>query len=117
MEKLSKEKATSKTPMLERSKNNNKKTSKKYNESRDPFFRRLFGRLTNKKERAKIRQNLGNLMEQDSYTFRYCPWFLWCTAFILITFNIILTFILSLTYIYSAYNNFLLSINIIFYIP
>ena len=51
MEKLSKEKATSKTPMLERSKNNNKKTSKKYNESRDPFFRRLFGRLTNKKER------------------------------------------------------------------
>ena len=115
MEKLSKEKATSKTPMLEHNKRNNKKTSKKYNESRDPFFRRLFGRLTNKKERAKIRQNLGNLMEQDSYTFRYCPWFLWCTAFILITFNIILTFILSLTYIYSAYNNFLLSINIIFY--
>ena len=120
MEKLSKENATSKTPMLENEKNikkENKKIKTKYNETRrDPFFCRLFGRLNNKKERAKIRQNLGSLMEQPSYTFRYCPWFLWCTAFILIVFNIILTYVLFLTYVYSAYNNFLLSLNIIFYI-
>ena len=118
MEKLSKENATSKTPMLQKEKKllKEKKKIKSYAQSRDPFFRRLFGRLNNKKERAKVRQNLGSLMEQPSYTFRYCPWFLWCTALILIIFNIILTYVLFLSYEYSAYNNFLLSINIIFYI-
>ena len=118
MEKLSKENATSKTPMLQKEKNllKEKKKIKNNAQSRDPFFRRLFGRLNNKKERAKVRQNLGSLMEQPSYTFRYCPWFLWCTALILIIFNIILTYVLFLSYEYSAYNNFLLSINIIFYI-
>ena len=118
MEKLSKENATSKTPMLQKEKKllKEKKKIKSNAQSRDPFFRRLFGRLNNKKERAKVRQNLGNLMEQPSYTFRYCPWFLWCTALILIIFNIILTYVLFLSYEYSAYNNFLLSINIIFYI-
>ena len=118
MEKLSKENATSKTPMLQKEKNllKEKKKIKSNAQSRDPFFRRLFGRLNNKKERAKVRQNLGSLMEQPSYTFRYCPWFLWCTALILIIFNIILTYVLFLSYEYSAYNNFLLSINIIFYI-
>ena len=34
-----------------------KQEKEKYGESRDPFYRRLFGRLNNKKERAKIRQN------------------------------------------------------------
>jgi len=118
MEKLSKENATSKTPMLQKEKKllKEKKKIKSNAQSRDPFFRRLFGRLNNKKERAKVRQNLGSLMEQPSYTFRYCPWFLWCTALILIIFNIILTYVLFLSYEYSAYNNFLLSINIIFYI-
>jgi hypothetical protein len=118
MEKLYKENATSKTPMLQKEKNllKEKKKIKNNAQSRDPFFRRLFGRLNNKKERAKVRQNLGSLMEQPSYTFRYCPWFLWCTALILIIFNIILTYVLFLSYEYSAYNNFLLSINIIFYI-
>ena len=118
MEKLSKENATSKTPMLQKEKKllKEKKKIKRNAQSRDPFFRRLFGRLNNKKERAKVRQNLGSLMEQPSYTFRYCPWFLWCTALILIIFNIILTYVLFLSYEYSAYNNFLLSINIIFYI-
>jgi len=118
MEKLSKENATSKTPMLQKEKKllKEKKKIKSNAQSRDPFFRRLFGRLNNKKERAKVRQNLGSLMEQPSYTFRYCPWFLWCTALILIIFNIILTYVLFLSYEYSAFNNFLLSINIIFYI-
>ena len=118
MEKLSKENATSKTPMLQKEKKllKEKKKIKSNAQSRDPFFRRLFGRLNNKKERAKVRQNLGSLMEQPSYIFRYCPWFLWCTALILIIFNIILTYVLFLSYEYSAYNNFLLSINIIFYI-
>ena len=104
--------------MLQKEKNllKEKKKIKSNAQSRDPFFRRLFGRLNNKKERAKVRQNLGSLMEQPSYTFRYCPWFLWCTALILIIFNIILTYVLFLSYEYSAYNNFLLSINIIFYI-
>ncbi len=119
MEKLEKEYATSKSPMLEKEKNLKKAKNKikdKYGESRDPFYRRLFGRLNNKKERAKIRQNLGSLMEQPSYKFRYCPWFLWCTAFIIISFNLILTYALYLTYEFTSYNNFLLTINIIFYI-
>ena len=119
MEKLEKEYATSKSPMLEKEKNSKKAKNKikdKYGESRDPFYRRLFGRLNNKKERAKIRQNLGSLMEQPSYKFRYCPWFLWCTAFIIISFNLILTYALYLTYEFTSYNNFLLTINIIFYI-
>ena len=61
MEKLSKENATSKTPMLQKEKNllKEKKKIKNNAQSRDPFFRRLFGRLNNKKERAKVRQNLG----------------------------------------------------------
>ena len=119
MEKLEKEYATSKSPMLEKEKDLKKAKNKikdKYGESRDPFYRRLFGRLNNKKERAKIRQNLGSLMEQPSYKFRYCPWFLWCTAFIIISFNLILTYALYLTYEFTSYNNFLLTINIIFYI-
>lgn len=119
MEKLEKEYATSKSQMLEKEKNLKKAKNKikdKYGESRDPFYRRLFGRLNNKKERAKIRQNLGSLMEQPSYKFRYCPWFLWCTAFIIISFNLILTYALYLTYEFTSYNNFLLTINIIFYI-
>ena len=119
MEKLEKEYATAKSPMLEKEKNLKKAKNKikdKYGESRDPFYRRLFGRLNNKKERAKIRQNLGSLMEQPSYKFRYCPWFLWCTAFIIISFNLILTYALYLTYEFTSYNNFLLTINIIFYI-
>ena len=119
MEKLEKEYATSKSPMLEKEKNTKKAKNKikdKYGESRDPFYRRLFGRLNNKKERAKIRQNLGSLMEQPSYKLRYCPWFLWCTAFIIISFNLILTYALYLTYEFTSYNNFLLTINIIFYI-
>ena len=119
MEKLEKEYATSKSPMLEKEKNLKKAKNKikdKYGESRDPFYRRLFGRLNNKKERAKIRQNLGSLMEQPSYKFRYCPWFLWCTAFIIISFNLILTYALYLTYEFTSYNNFLLTLNIIFYI-
>ena len=119
MEKLEKEYATSKSPMLEKEKDLKKAKNKikdKYGESRDPFYRRLFGRLNNKKERAKIRQNLGSLMEKPSYKFRYCPWFLWCTAFIIISFNLILTYALYLTYEFTSYNNFLLTINIIFYI-
>jgi hypothetical protein len=119
MEKLEKEYATSKSPMLEKEKDLKKAKNKikdKYGKSRDPFYRRLFGRLNNKKERAKIRQNLGSLMEQPSYKFRYCPWFLWCTAFIIISFNLILTYALYLTYEFTSYNNFLLTINIIFYI-
>ena len=87
MEKLEKENATSKSPMLEQEKKLKKEKNKiknKYGQSRDPFYRRLFGRLNNKKERAKIRENLGSLMEQPSYRFRLCPWNLWCTAFIII---------------------------------
>ena len=106
MEKIEKEE------LLKKEKN---KIKNKYGESRDPFYRRLFGRLNNKKERAKVRQNLGSLMEQPSYSFRLFPWYLWCTAFILISFNIILTYVLYISYEYSAYNNFLLVINIIFY--
>ena len=119
MEKIEKEKSTSKTPMLEKEsklKKEKNKVKNKYNQSRDPFYRRLFGRLNNKKERARIRQNLGSLMEQPLYSFRYCPWYLWCTAFILIVFNFGLTYILYYSYEKTAYNNFLLSINIIFYI-
>ena len=119
MEKIEKEKSTSKTPMLEKEsklKKEKNKVKNKYNQSRDPFYRRLFGRLNNKKERARIRQNLGSLMEQPLYSFRYCPWYLWCTAFILIIFNFGLTYILYYSYEKTAYNNFLLSINIIFYI-
>ena len=106
MEKIEKEE------LLKKEKN---KIKNKYGESRDPFYRRLFGRLNNKKERAKVRQNLGSLMEQPSYSFRLFPWYLWCTAFILISFNIILTYVLYISYEYSAYNSFLLVINIIFY--
>ena len=106
MDKIEKEE------LLKKEKN---KIKNKYGESRDPFYRRLFGRLNNKKERAKVHQNLGSLMEQPSYSFRLCPWYLWCTAFILISFNIILTYVLYISYEYSAYNNFLLVINIIFY--
>ena len=119
MEKIEKEKSTSKTPMLEKEsklKKEKNKVKNKYNQSRDPFYRRLFGRLNNKKERARIRQNLGSLMEQPLYSFRNCPWYLWCTAFILIVFNFGLTYILYYSYEKTAYNNFLLSINIIFYI-
>ena len=119
MEKIEKEKSSSKTPMLEKEsklKKEKNKIKNKYNQSRDPFYRRLFGRLNNKKERAKIRQNLGSLMEQPLYSFRYCPWYLWCTAFILIIFNSVLSYILYYSYEKSAYNNFLLTINIIFYI-
>ena len=119
MEKIEKEKSTSKTPMLEKEsklKKEKNKIKNKYNQYRDPFYRRLFGRLNNKKERARIRQNLGSLMEQPLYSFRYCPWYLWCTAFILIIFNFGLTYILYYSYEKTAYNNFLLSINIIFYI-
>jgi len=119
MEKIEKEKSSSKTPMLEKEsklKKEKNKIKSKYNQSRDPFYRRLFGRLNNKKERAKIRQNLGSLMEQPLYSFRYCPWYLWCTAFILIIFNSGLTYILYYSYERSAYNNFLLTINIVFYI-
>ena len=119
MEKIEKEKSSSKTPMLEKEsklKKEKDKIKNKYNQSRDPFYRRLFGRLNNKKERAKIRQNLGSLMEQPLYSFRYCPWYLWCTAFILIIFNSGLTYILYYSYERSAYNNFLLTINIVFYI-
>ena len=119
MEKLEKENASSKSPMLEQEKKLKKEKNKiknKYGQSRDPFYRRLFGRLNNKKERAKIRENLGSLMEQPSYRFRLCPWNLWCTAFIIIAFNLVLTYALYLTYENTAYNNFLLSINLIFYI-
>ena len=119
MEKLEKENATSKSPMLEQEKKLKKEKNKiknKYGQSRDPFYRRLFGRLNNKKERAKIRENLGSLMEQPSYRFRLCPWNLWCTAFIIISFNFVLTYALYLTYENTAYNNFLLTINLIFYI-
>ena len=119
MEKLEKENATSKSPMLEKEKNKKKEKNKiknKYGESRDPFYRRLFGRLNNKKERAKIRQNLGSLMEQPSYKFRLCPWNLWCTAIIILIFNFVLTYALYLSYENTSYNNFLLGINIIFYI-
>ena len=59
MEKIEKEE------LLKKEKN---KIKNKYGESRDPFYRRLFGRLNNKKERAKVRQNLGSLMEQPSYS-------------------------------------------------
>ena len=119
MEKLEKENATSKSPMLEKEtklKKEKNKIKSKYGQSRDPFYRRLFGRLNNKKERAKIRENLGSLMEKPSYTFRLCPWNLWCTAFIIIAFNLVLTYALYITYENTSYNNFLLSINIIFYI-
>ena len=119
MENLEKENSTSKSKLLNQEnklKKEKNKIKNKYGESRDPFYRRLFGRLTNKKDRNKIRQLLGSLMEQPSYTFRLCPWYLWCTAIIIISFNFILTYALYLTYMNSSYNNFLLSINIIFYI-
>ena len=119
MENLEKENSSSKSPMLQKEnqlKKEKNKIKNKHGESRDPFYRRLFGRLNNKKERDKIRQHLGSLMEQPSYTFRLCPWYLWGTVLIIVSFNMVLTYALYLTYNNSAYNNFLLSINIIFYV-
>ena len=123
MENLKEEKSTSKSPMLEKDiKSNGNKTKNKtkikdkYGEGRDPFYRRLFGRLTNKKERALIRQNLGQLMEKPNYRFRCCPWNLWTTSFILLFFDMLSTYILYYTYVKSLYYNFVLSLNIIFYI-
>ena len=119
MENLKEEKATSKSPMLEKDNKSNKKKNKiesKYGESRDPFYRKFFGRLNNKKERALIRQNLGKLMEEPSYRFRCCPWNLWTTAFILLFFDMLTTYVLYYTYKNTAYNIFVLSIVIIFYI-
>ena len=119
MENLKEEKATSKSPMLEKDNKSNKKKNKiesKYGESRDPFYRKFFGRLNNKKERAIIRQNLGKLMEEPSYRFRCCPWNLWITAFIILFFDMLTTYALYFTYKNTAYNIFVLSIVIIFYI-
>ena len=119
MENLEKENSSSKSPMLQKEnqlKKEKNKIKNKHGESRDPFYRRLFGRLNNKKERDKIRQHLGSLMEQPSYTFRLYPWYLWGTVLIIVSFNMVLTYALYLTYNNSAYNNFLLSINIIFYV-
>ena len=123
MENLKEEKATSKSPMLEKDNKSNENKSKKknkieskYGESRDPFYRKFFGRLNNKKERALVRQNLGKLMEEPSYRFRCCPWNLWTTAFILLSFDMLTTYVLYYTYTNSAYNNFVLSLVIIFYI-
>ena len=119
MENLKEEKATSKSPMLEKDNKSNKKKNKiesKYGESRDPFYRKFFGRLNNKKERAIIRQNLGKLMEEPNYRFRCCPWNLWITAFIILCFDMLTTYALYFTYKNTAYNIFVLSIVIIFYI-
>lgn len=123
MENLKEEKSTSKSPMLEKEKKSNENKSKnknkiksKYGETRDPFYRRLFGRLNNKKERELIRQNLGKLMEEPSYRFRCCPWNLWTTSFILFCFNLFSTYILYYTYTKSLYYNFVLLLNILFYI-
>ena len=123
MENLKEEKATSKSPMLEKDNKSNENKSKKknkieskYGESRDPFYRKFFGRLNNKKERALVRQNLGKLMEEPSYRFRCCPWNLWTTSFILLSFDMLTTYVLYYTYTNSTYNNFVLSLVIIFYI-
>jgi len=123
MENIEKEKTTSKTPMLEKQGKNKDdkskdkiKIKKKYNETRDPFYRRFFGRLNNKKERALVRQNLGKLMEEASYRFRCCPWNLWTTAFILLIFDMLATYILYFTYENKPYYIFVLSLNILFYI-
>jgi hypothetical protein len=122
MENLKEEKATSKSPMLEKEKAKNiedkskTKKQKKYNESRDPFYRRFFGRLNNKKERALVRQNLGNLMEEPSYRFRCCPWNLWTTGVILLLFDMLMTYVIYYTYERRPYYSFVVSINILFYI-
>ena len=120
MENLKEEKATSKSPMLEKDNKSNEKKSKnkskkKYGETRDPFYRRLFGRLNNKKERALVRQNLGKLMEEESYRFRCCPWNLWTTSFILLIFDMLATYVLYFTYTNTAYNIFVLCLIILFY--
>ena len=90
MENLEKENSSSKSPMLQKEnqlKKEKNKIKNKHGESRDPFYRRLFGRLNNKKERDKIRHHLGSLMEQPSYTFRLCPWYLWGTVLIIVSFG------------------------------
>ena len=121
MENLKEEKSSSKSPMLEKenkTKDNEPKNKikKKYGETRDPFYRRFLGRLNNKKERALVRQNLGKLMEEDSYRFRCCPWNLWSTSVILLLFDMLTTYVLYYTYKHSAYYIFVLSLNILFYI-
>ena len=122
MEKLDEEKTTSKSPMLDKNnrskytveepKNKNKK---KKEEKRDPFYRKFLGRLNNKKERDLIRRNLGQLMEEPSYRFRLCPWYLWCTAFILLIFNILATYIIYETYERKPYDYFVIFLNLMFY--
>lgn len=123
MENLKEEKASSKSPMLEKNnksegeKSKNKsKIKSKYGEMRDPFYRRFFGRLNNKKERALIRQNLGKLMEEPNYRFRLCPWYLWCTAFILLAAAFFVTYVLYLTFENTGYYIFVLSLDLLLYV-
>ena len=55
-------------------------------------------------------------MEESSHRFRFPPWNLWTTAFILLIFDMLTTYVLYYTYTNSAYNIFVLSLVITFYI-
>ena len=81
--------------------------------SRDPFYRKLFSRVSHKSEVEDLRKDLSAYLEKPIQQFNLYPLYLWIPGTFLLVVNVLVTIFICLTYFEQKY--FTVFINIIFY--
>ena len=81
--------------------------------SRDPFYRKLFSRVSHKSEVEDLRKDLSAYLEKPIHQFNLYPLYLWIPGTFLLIVNVLVTIFICLTYFEQKY--FTVFINIIFY--
>lgn len=81
--------------------------------SRDPFYRKLFARVSKNEEKENTRKNLSTYLEKPMHQFTLYPLYLWIPGTLLILFNICVTIFIYYTYI--SQTNSAIFVNVMFY--
>ena len=98
------------TPLNERQKP--KKSPKAPVQNSTQFYRRLFNRVTHDKSKAALRKNLSKFLEKSSHSFKLYPWYLWVAGGLIVLFCLVMTGILYRFYKRTAYQKFLIFVNV-----
>ena len=81
--------------------------------SKDPFYRKLYSRITNKPSVNDLRKDLLAHMESHYHQFVLYPFYVWIPGTMLLVFNIVITILICYTYLEQA--TFTIIVNVCFY--
>ena len=65
--------------------------------SRDPFYRKLFSRVSHKSEVEDLRKDLSAYLEKPIHQFNLYPLYLWIPGTFLLIVNVLVTIFICLT--------------------